>query len=65
MICEVHPHNDGLSTRLSGNATYEYAGTLSEESDGRIKFDIDNIFAAEITAYEEFATEVKREICVE
>ena len=27
--------------------------------------DIDNIFAAEITAYEEFATEVKREICVE
>ena len=65
VICEVHPHNDGLSTRLSGNATYEYAGTLSEECDGRIKFDIDNIFAAEITAYEEFATEVKREICVE
>lgn len=65
VVCEVHPREDELSTRLSGNATYEYAGTLAEEADGSIKFDIDDIFAAEITAYEEFATEVKREICIE
>lgn len=65
VVCEVHPREDGLSTRLSGNATYEYAGTLAEEADGRIKFDIEEIFAAEINAYEEFAAEVKREICAE
>jgi diaminopimelate epimerase len=65
VICEVHPREEGLSARLSGNATYEYSGTLSEEADGRIKFDIEDIFAAEINAYEEFADEVKREICVE
>ena len=65
VVCEVHNREDKLSTRLSGNATYEYAGTLNDEADGRIKFDIENIFAAEINAYEEFAAEVKREICAE
>ena len=65
VICEVHPREDGLSTRLSGNATYEYSGMLSEEADGRIKFDIEEIFAAEINAYEEFADKVKQEICAE
>ena len=65
VVCEVHNRENRLSTRLSGNATYEYAGTLNNEDDGRIKFDIDNIFAAEINAYEEFAAEVKREICAE
>ncbi len=65
VVCEVHKREEKLSTRLSGNATYEYAGTLNDESDGRIKFDIENIFAAEINAYEEFAAEVKREICAE
>ncbi len=65
VVCEVHPRKDGISTRLTGNATYEYAGTLAEESDGRIKFDIEEIFAAEINAYEEFAAAVKREICAE
>lgn len=65
VVCEVH-NNDGLlSTRLSGNATYEYAGILSEEAEGRIKFDIEEIFAAEINAYEEFADQVKSEICAE
>ena len=65
VVCEVHKREEKLSTRLSGNATYEYAGTLNDEADGRIKFDIENIFAAEINAYEEFAAEVKREICAE
>ena len=65
VVCEVHNRENKLSTRLSGNATYEYAGTLNDEADGRIKFDIENIFAAEINAYEEFAAEVKREICAE
>ena len=65
VVCEVHNRENRLSTRLSGNATYEYAGPLNNEDDGRIKFDINNIFAAEINAYEEFAAEVKREICAE
>ena len=65
VICEVHPRENSLSTRLTGNATYEYAGVLSEESDGRIKFDIEEIFAAEINAYEKFAAETKREICAD
>jgi diaminopimelate epimerase len=65
VVCEAHKREEKLSTRLSGNATYEYAGTLNDEADGRIKFDIENIFAAEINAYEEFAAEVKREICAE
>ncbi len=65
VICEVHPNNERLSTRLSGNATYEYAGTLTEESNGSIKFDIEDIFAAEINAYEEFAAAVKEEFCAE
>lgn len=65
VVCEVQKREEKLSTRLSGNATYEYAGTLNDEADGRIKFDIENIFAAEINAYEEFAAEVKREICAE
>lgn len=65
VVCEVHNCNDALSTRLSGNATYEYAGTLCKEGDGRIKFDIEKIFAAEINAYEEFAAEVKSKFCAE
>lgn len=65
VICEVHNSPEGLSTRLAGNATYEYAGTLSNEADGRIKFDIEDIYAAEINAYEAFAEEVRTEICAE
>jgi diaminopimelate epimerase len=65
VVCEVHPHDDGLSTRLSGNATYEYAGTLSNEENGRIKFEIEEIFATEINSYEEFASEIKRAFCAE
>ena len=65
VICEVHNSAEGLSTRLAGNATYEYAGTLTYEEDGRVKFDIEDIFAAEINAYEEFAEEIQRAICAE
>ncbi len=65
VVCEVHRRGEALSTRLSGNATYEYRGTLTDECDGRIKFDIEEIFATEINAYEEFAEAVKREFCTE
>ena len=65
VVCEVHNREGALSTRLSGNATYEYAGVLTKEVDGRVKFDIEEIFATEINAYEEFAEQVKREICAE
>ena len=65
VVCEVHNREGALSTRLSGNATYEYAGVLTKEADGRVKFDIEEIFATEINAYEEFAEQVKREICAE
>lgn len=65
VVCEAHRTGEALSTRLSGNATYEYAGKLCNEPDGRIQFDIEEIFATEINAYEEFSEQVKREICVE
>ena len=65
VVCEVHDRQGALSTRLSGNATYEYAGSLCEEEPGHIKFDIEKIFAAEINAYEEFAAEVKSKFCAE
>ncbi|MBP3482506.1 MAG: diaminopimelate epimerase [Alistipes sp.] len=44
-----------LVTKLTGNATFEYAGTLESDGEGRVKFDIDVIFDAEINAYGVFA----------
>jgi len=44
-----------LVTELTGNATFEYAGTLATDAEGRLRFETTAIFDDEINAYEEFA----------
>ena len=59
VICECR--REPLVTRLSGNATFEYAGLITTEGTG-LRFDVEKIFSEEINAYGEFAEGVKKEI---
>lgn len=59
VVCECR--RDPLVTRLDGNASFEYAGIVGTDDDGRLRFDVEKIFADEINAYEEFASKVRME----
>ena len=44
-----------LVTKLTGNATFEYEGTIATDGEGRVRFETTAVFDDEINAYEVFA----------
>ena len=56
-LCETEPV---LATELRGNASFEYAGVLSDEN-GDLKVEKLKVFSAEIDSYREFAEREKGE----